>query len=1151
MKLHFLRTNRRLHGILSIIVLGLVMSPAGSMGQPQSTEAQESPKTRPADLIPAGGRELVRPLPPEERAGVIRQFLIERQTHQMAPPDEWRPPKAQTASMSNGSIAYVNPDDELWLIDPDGNNPRSLTQALPLTVTSQAAWSPDKSRLAFAARDEGGTVHLHIIPSEGTGTDLQTFPQSFAEIDNPAWSPDGRHIAFNAREADDIWGTYTINVDSGNLARLAHDDAHSERHGSGVTWSPDSQWIAFGMKKNNGRWSVFKARPDGSGLKELAAMGGDYSCENGCINCSNDPDLVLSPTWSPDSTQIAFIAGRARRVEDELDPKCVALFDVFAADPEGIEPPWRLVQEIVNSENSFGGATAGPLFWSPDNATLGMGGRAGDGKLHLYTIDVPSRGVRQLNCKRGGGLWFDWSPDGTHIAAGFTEGEAQDLHTVDPTADQCSEKLADGRWPAWSTSTAGVPHVELSITAIEVTQGIQCLNNPDCFGDPAESETVRQLYDEYCGEDNPNCDNAVPLVTARPTWVRVYPDCGVDCDNLPGVRAVLLGRKSDQSNFTEIDTADPITIVHPRDLRAARYRFNYSHTFNFWLPPEWRSGPIEFRAELSINGATADYTLPPLIFTPVRPPIIASVPIDHAGLLPTEMEIQQDALLRLFPVAAAGNLAARFLPWTSMTWSYACPTGRIGQWLLARELKKHVGFGSANRTQVDKIFAFFPDDRCPGDGNSEGIPGQAAWGDELARSSSMAHEIGHLYGRRHTMKSGEDTRDWRTDWPYDSDFIQEIGVAVVGSVDPLETPLNPVLNPYIRGDLMSYKPERWVSPFTYAQLFRALRGVPVVHTSSSAILQVPGAPQVVVSGIALTDTVQFDPVYQVNWQTAIENPPVGTEYCLELRDGGGSLLDEYCFDIEMTDEIGQTSVIEGFVIARHYPTGLSRVALRRGSILLGEITASPNEPTVTVVSPNGGESWTASGSYAITWSASDADGDPLTYSVFYSPDGGQSLIPVAVDVTETSYELDTTQIAGSTNARIRVLATDGMNTASDDSDAPFTVATKPPQAFILAPEDSAIAPPGRLVVFFGQGYDLEDGPLGAESLSWSSDRDGVLGAGGELALSNLSPGLHEITLTATDSDGNQATASISLFVGHRLYLPLVVNKPPARMASTR
>lgn len=453
MKLHFLQTNRRLHGILSIIVLGLVISPVGPRGRPQSTEAQEVPRTMPADLIPADGRELIRPLSPEERAGVIRQLLTERQTHQMAPPDEWHPSEAQAASTSNGSIAYVNPDDELWLIDPDGNNPRSLTQTLPLTVTSHAAWSPDKSRLAFAAKDESDTVYLHIISSEGG--DPRTLSHPFAVIDYPSWSPDGRHIAFNAWEANDTRGTYVITVQSGDLTRLAHDDIY-DIHGNGITWSPDGEWIAFTLRKNNGRWSLFKARPDGSGLQELASMGGEFSCENRCVDCSNDPAFLRFPTWSPDGTHITFLAGRGRAIEDELNPRCVPLFDIFVADPRGIDPPWRLVEEIVNAENPTNGTNAGPMFWSPDNVTLAMSGLASDGKWHLYTVDVPNREVRRLDCKRAGSFtWFDWSPDGTRVAAGFVEGASQDLHIVNPT-DQCSEKLADGRRPAWGTAVSSV-----------------------------------------------------------------------------------------------------------------------------------------------------------------------------------------------------------------------------------------------------------------------------------------------------------------------------------------------------------------------------------------------------------------------------------------------------------------------------------------------------------------------------------------------------------------------------------------------------------------------------------------------------------------------------------------------------------------------
>jgi len=38
----------------------------------------------------------------------------------------------------------------------------------------------------------------------------------------------------------------------------------------------------------------------------------------------------------------------------------------------------------------------------------------------------------------------------------------------------------------------------------------------------------------------------------------------------------------------------------------------------------------------------------------------------------------------------------------------------------------------------------------------------------------------------------------------------------------------------------------------------------------------------------------------------------------------------------------------------------------------------------------------------------------------------------------------------------------------------------------------------------------------------------------------LSPGRHVLTLAATDTDGNTATASISVYAGGKTYLPLVV-----------
>jgi len=388
MRLHSIKPNKWLYSILIILALGLTGFLVGSASQTRGKEAQQGPpEPGSLNLVPASGLELIRALTPEERQRTIEQFLAGKLTSLTAPPESWRAPRARTVSLSNGSIAFVNPDDDLWLINPDGSNLRSLTQNLPLTVTSHAAWSPDGAQVAFTAKDEGGTVHLHIIRSSGPDPDLRTFPYAFAAAYSPAWSPDGQYIAFSAYEANDVRGTYVINVSSGGLTRLAHDATYSDRH-SGFTWSPDGQWIAFTLRKADRHWSVFKARPDDSGLQEIAAMSGVFSCENQCVDCSNDPSFVQSPTWSPDGAQITFLAGRGRSVEDELNPRCVALWDVYVADPAGINPPWPLVQEIVNSENPSNYATAWRLLSSPNNVTMAMAGRGADNQFHIYTIDL-------------------------------------------------------------------------------------------------------------------------------------------------------------------------------------------------------------------------------------------------------------------------------------------------------------------------------------------------------------------------------------------------------------------------------------------------------------------------------------------------------------------------------------------------------------------------------------------------------------------------------------------------------------------------------------------------------------------------------------------------------------------------------------------
>jgi hypothetical protein len=89
------------------------------------------------------------------------------------------------------------------------------------------------------------------------------------------------------------------------------------------------------------------------------------------------------------------------------------------------------------------------------------------------------------------------------------------------------------------------------------------------------------------------------------------------------------------------------------------------------------------------------------------------------------------------------------------------------------------------------------------------------------------------------------------------------------------------------------------------------------------------------------------------------------------------------------------------------------------------------------------------------------------------------------------------------------------------------------------PTDGGQLAPDRPATLAGYAYDPEDGPLADEALRWESDRQGALGSGRHLLVEALSPGTHQITLTATDSDGMTAQATIHVFVGTRLFLPLI------------
>jgi hypothetical protein len=126
--------------------------------------------------------------------------------------------------------------------------------------------------------------------------------------------------------------------------------------------------------------------------------------------------------------------------------------------------------------------------------------------------------------------------------------------------------------------------------------------------------------------------------------------------------------------------------------------------------------------------------------------------------------------------------------------------------------------------------------------------------------------------------------------------------------------------------------------------------------------------------------------------------------------------------------------------------------------------------------------------------------------------------------------MNTTRLPGGDKGLIRVIATDGFHTATDDSDEVFEVQAKPPVVTIKNPADGDVFPSDRRIKFNGDAIDYEDEILPKEAFTWFLDNK-TIGTGRNV-YATLPTGLHEITLRAMDSSGksDQTTVTIEVFL---------------------
>ncbi|MBC7877122.1 MAG: PD40 domain-containing protein [Anaerolineales bacterium] len=253
--------------------------------------------------------------------------------------------KLESLTPEQGRIAFVSDKDgnsEIYSINTDGTDMVRLTDNKADDLSPK--WSPDGSKITFISTRDGNS-EIYVMNSDGLGIIRITNDKS-DDID-PSWSPDGQKIVFSSNRDGD-YEIYIHNLETGTDEQITEntfEDRYPDwsskndvilyqslQYGSSALYMLDisteeSERITPRIPPYSDSRSSFSK--DGS---KIVYAAGSYKNQTGIMIYDLDTKMTidvvirfadptnkkgenLSPTWSANDEQIAFVSSRDGQID--------------------------------------------------------------------------------------------------------------------------------------------------------------------------------------------------------------------------------------------------------------------------------------------------------------------------------------------------------------------------------------------------------------------------------------------------------------------------------------------------------------------------------------------------------------------------------------------------------------------------------------------------------------------------------------------------------------------------------------------------------------------------------------------------------------------------------------------------------------------